>query len=529
MSAIVTDQFRIFNASNFVDSINNSSNSYYVFFGLSNPSPGSVGFGRTDNWDSNPPQPFDNIDYNNHNKTTILFGKKISGSQVRRAIRKIDWVGGTKYEMYRPDYSVINPSPITNSLRLYDANYYVINSNYEVYICIDNGSSGANITGNSSQIEPSSSDIEPIKLEDGYVWKYLYTISPSDIIKFDSTEYVTVPNNWESSQEQQISAVRENGNSPLSSNQIKKVYIKNPGAGYPLNNGQSCKIVGDGSAGEVSIEINPSNNSISDVIVTNGGKNYTYALIDLGTTGTPTTSAELIPIIPPSRGHGFDIYKELGADKVLVYARFDDVSKQFPVDSKFSQVGILKNPYGYDSSGIGTSLYTSNDFSNLYSIQLDSNGITDEQNISVDSVISQDVSNGKAYGYVVSYDSETKVLKYYQDRSLYYSGGGGSTHVDFAGISSYFSNSTNTILQFENSEQSNEPIRGVNFSGPVSSFSGIVTTINSKIINLGVVFTNGLANPEINSKSGEIIYIDNRPTVSRSLRQKEDVKIILEF
>jgi hypothetical protein len=43
------------------------------------------------------------------------------------------------------------------------------------------------------------------------------------------------------------------------------------------------------------------------------------------------------------------------------------------------------------------------------------------------------------------------------------------------------------------------------------------------------VFVNGLANPEINNKSGEIIYMDNRPTVSRNSRQKEDVKIILEF
>jgi hypothetical protein len=44
MSAIVTDQFRILNANNFVESIDSSSNSYYVFLGLSNPT--QVGFGR---------------------------------------------------------------------------------------------------------------------------------------------------------------------------------------------------------------------------------------------------------------------------------------------------------------------------------------------------------------------------------------------------------------------------------------------------------------------------------------------------
>ena len=56
-----------------------------------------------------------------------------------------------------------------------------------------------------------------------------------------------------------------------------------------------------------------------------------------------------------------------------------------------------------------------------------------------------------------------------------------------------------------------------------------VVVVNNKQINLGVTFTNGLANPEINKKTGTVIYIDNRPTVQRDSRQKEDIKIILEF
>jgi hypothetical protein len=46
---------------------------------------------------------------------------------------------------------------------------------------------------------------------------------------------------------------------------------------------------------------------------------------------------------------------------------------------------------------------------------------------------------------------------------------------------------------------------------------------------LGVNFTNGLANPEINKGSGKTIYLDDRPSISRSSRQKEDIKIVLEF
>ena len=46
MAAIVTDQFRILNAENFVDSVTDSSNSYYVFVGLSNPK-ANEGYGQS--------------------------------------------------------------------------------------------------------------------------------------------------------------------------------------------------------------------------------------------------------------------------------------------------------------------------------------------------------------------------------------------------------------------------------------------------------------------------------------------------
>ena len=65
---------------------------------------------------------------------------------------------------------------------------------------------------------------------------------------------------------------------------------------------------------------------------------------DVSFNGSESDRANLIPIIPPSKGHGFDIYTELGADKVLVYSRFDDSTKDFPTDTHFGQVGIIKNP-----------------------------------------------------------------------------------------------------------------------------------------------------------------------------------------
>ncbi|GIS09013.1 MAG: hypothetical protein CM15mP113_1430 [Pseudomonadota bacterium] len=91
-------------------------------------------------------------------------------------------------------------------------------------------------------------------------------------------------------------------------------------------------------------------------------------MVDLGTLNSNVglnNRAKLIPIIPLKLGHGSDVYTELGTDRVIVYARFDDSTKDFPIDTKFSQVGIVKNP-----TKVGTSVtYTDNTYSSLQAIK----------------------------------------------------------------------------------------------------------------------------------------------------------------
>jgi len=512
MSAVVTDQFRILNASNFINSAVDNANSYYVFLGLDNPT--TVGFGRTSNWDTNVPTPTDNFEYSSHYKNTSLFGKKITSSNIRKIIRKVTWTSNTSYDMYRNDYSISNPTPNSNSSRLYDSNYYVINSDYRDYICIDNGSSGTNLTGNKSQDEPTFTDLEPSAAGvsgDGYIWKYLFSVSPNDIIKFDSTEYVVVPNDWETSTDSQIVDVREAGDSSINFNQIKKVYVADGGTGYSSG---TVDILGDGSGGRVLVTVD-SNGTIISTTVTAGGSGYTYGIVDLGSLqpgGSLPNPAKLIPIIPPSKGHGYDIYSELGTDKVLVYARFDDSTKDFPTDTYFSQVGIIKNPTTFNSDII----FTENQYSSLYSIKLTSS-------FSGTPIIGEEITQTRqdgnvAKGYVASYDSETKVLKYFRDRSLYF--GNGTDQTDYNTVTA-----GSTLYEFESSASTISP-----FTGSIdTTFSDNKVTVGNKVIDLAVTFSNGLANPEINKNTGDIIYIDNRPLVQRDIRQKEDVKIILEF
>jgi hypothetical protein len=50
-------------------------------------------------------------------------------------------------------------------------------------------------------------------------------------------------------------------------------------------------------------------------------------------------------IIPPKGGHGYDIYTELGAYRVLVYSRYntDETNPDTIIGNDFARIGIIKN------------------------------------------------------------------------------------------------------------------------------------------------------------------------------------------
>ena len=58
-------------------------------------------------------------------------------------------------------------------------------------------------------------------------------------------------------------------------------------------------------------------------------------MVDLGSLGNPSTRAKLIPIIPPSRGHGYDLYKEL---ELISYSFMQDLMTQLKI---FQQIQNL--------------------------------------------------------------------------------------------------------------------------------------------------------------------------------------------
>ena len=516
MAAIITDQIRILNAKNFLAGVTSTANAYYSFIGLPNPTD------IESTWDTDPPSPKDNFDEEDNYWDTMIALKKINSSDARQVVTRRLWTSGTTYDMYRSDYSRSNTAKVSGATNLYAATYYVINSDYRVYICLDNGIDPDNPNGKPSLDEPTFTDLEPKKAGtsgDGYIWKYLYTIKPSDIVKFESTDFIPVPTDWSTNSD--VSSVRDNA----VDGSIKIVTITDRGVGLGTANSTYTKvpIYGDGTGAECTIVIN-NDQKVSDVTVSTAGQNYTYGNVDLEAGGVPTGSTRptFDVIIPPPGGHGKDIYRELGAYNVLLYSRIEnDVENpDFITGNQIARVGVIENPKATTGS-----LLSADKASAVSALRLTGTGYS-SATFDADAEFTQTISAGStAVGRVVNYDQTTGVLKFWQDRTL-------------AGFNTVGTAQTNPTYGFNLNEFTASPdANGSLTIAPTSgsslaidtSFTGVSTVINNRTYYLGQEFTSGLASPEVKQYSGNIVYVDNRPSITRSTNQKEDIKVILQF
>ena len=517
MAAIITDQIRILNAKNFVSGIQSTSNSYYSFIGLGNPTD------YQSDWDTSPPAPKDSFNNENEYWSSIFAMKKINASDVRQVVTKRPWVSGTSYDYYRSDYTVSNTAKISGATTLYNASYYVLNSDYRVYICLQNGTNPDNPNGQPSLDEPTFTDLEPRSAGssgDGYIWKYLYTIKPSEITKFESTDFMPVPQDWATNTTD--ASVRENA----TDGSIKIVTITDRGVGLGTANRTytGVPIQGDGSGATATIVIN-NDSKVDSVTVSNQGSDYTYGSIDLVAGGVPTgtTRPTFNVIISPEGGHGADIYRELGAYNVLLYSRIenDNENPDFITGNQFGRIGIVENPLEYDSSAI----LSRSKASALGALRLTGTGYS-TATFTADSYFTQTIATGTtAVARVVNYDQTTGVLKYWQDRTM-------------AGFTTVGTATTQPTYGFKLQEFTSTPSAGGSLTiipSPGSNleideaFTGLSTVINNRTYYLGQDFTSGLSNPEVKKYSGNIIYVDNRPSIVRSSNQKEDIKVVLQF
>ena len=498
MAAILTDKFRVVFAEKFKDAIalkeipgiaDSNGNplvpalpasalaELWLFFAKATP---WTEFDGTQN-DAVPNDPIDNQSSNFTIYDQIIGLKQVTSAEMRSVIRNNKWASGTVYDIYRHDYGDI--TNVDNGVKtyvqsnnfeqhLYETNYYVVTSEYKVYKCLDNNGNGE------STSEPTSTSSAPFTLTDGYIWKYMFTVNANDFEKFKTDEYIPIPEDTAIDPSNVIAPAANYGGS------IYNVLIDAAGTGYLANT--EYDIVGDGTNGKVRITSTNQGGGITGIKVVNPGQGYTFGQINLST----GSNGILRPIITGKEGLGQKIGRELGAYRIAMHAKLE--KDDFLFGNDFRIVGLLYNPIVSTTSGIAIGTKQLNLVAKLDS---DIDGFYDDAKI--------EGGTSGATGRIVHYETDgvtvggLHTIYYTQENQL-----------------GYGLKSDGTKPNFVAGED-------------ITVSEGGLGAPESKTIDDNA--STAVKDSELTRGSGEIIYIDNRATISRAEDQTEDFKIILEF
>lgn len=341
--------------------------------------------GKSSQW-GNEPTP--NTITPNHQSSELevhrefIGGKKINPSDVSHVARRVDWVSGTVYGMYK--------DTIEN---LYDTNFYVLTDEFNVYKCLYNNKNATSVN------KPTNTQTLPFTTPDGYTWKYMYSISLGESEKFmtiNNFPVKTMPvsdGTPEGDLQQNVQAAAVNGSIEIVETDITgsgyhqlddvtiedagPTYIRFSGLGSGLygtistnddfysghsiyiktGNGlgqlrritdysgstktitvntafttipdnqstaiisPTATIIGDGSGAQAYVKVNTGTGTVANVTVINKGTHYTRAKAVISSGQGSGATANVI--ISPKGGHGSDAISELGGDKLMINAKFN--------------------------------------------------------------------------------------------------------------------------------------------------------------------------------------------------------------
>jgi hypothetical protein len=182
--AVLTTNHKVQLVNTFIASVEDSKNSYYCFVGKAEPWLNANG----DVDESNVAIAVDSVNQNEQIVyTNMVYGKRISNSDVIQMTKRYNWTNNTVYSRYD-----------NNDSELYTKNFYVITDTNDVYKCIHNGFSPSYPNGVPSVVKPTVRQTSGnFQTSDGYIWKYMFTCESTDYTKFQTANYIPVTPNTE--------------------------------------------------------------------------------------------------------------------------------------------------------------------------------------------------------------------------------------------------------------------------------------------------------------------------------------------
>jgi hypothetical protein len=280
-----------------------------------------AGLGRAELWNDS-----DIVDTpTNSTRTVDLFKRNLQGvkqiTDVSYTVPRYNWSSGTIYTAY-DDNQAGYP---TNA-------YYVITATNQVYICLQQGKNalGAAVA---STVEPTSTSTSPVSTADGYIWKYLYTVTSFDASRFLAANFIPVK--LIDSADDAIEELQKNVQDAAVSGAIGQIVVTSGGSGYA--SAPTVTIVGDGSSAAATATI--SAGAVTKVEVTNRGSGYTYANVKFS-----TGSATARVVLSPAGGFGADPRDDLKATALMFNSRPNDTELgALLIDQDFRQIGLIRN------------------------------------------------------------------------------------------------------------------------------------------------------------------------------------------
>ena len=608
MPSLVTTKFRIHNAKQFREMFDEAalyggatasaalSTNMYLFIGKSDAWSGSYttdGGTAYTNSDTSVPDP------NNSNAPSsdttantsythwkdMIAAKKVASSDVSHVITRNNWTSGRYYAMYddTETFSDLISSRASQDVYTGSANatatlypMYVMNTNYGVYKCLFNDKTeGGRPTP--STIEPTHTTTTagaPAALADGYVWKYMYTISAAEALKFVTTGYIPVKQirdanaygEGASTGGMAASGAKDDGSDQVTiernalNGALDMFVISNDGANYHFENNIAIYNTGSTTTSLIltspGLTVNDRYNN-SSVYFTFSGTSYvrkvTDSAWDSGTsrmtlTVTPTmgslslTGSLTANIAPHARidgdGHGHAIQLTANASAansiggVTVVATGNSyttaaltVEQQGTAAGAGGVVTPIIGPYGghgYDAPAELGGYFV---MVNSKLTQDESGSFTTTNDFRKIGLL-KDPNNNNSYIRTTAATATQAKTFTYTSNSVPISGDITISQTAAGGASAYVVDVNATASTMRVIDVTNGSSDTAGYDSKPGSWQ---TSTVAQMSGGGTFTLSAVANGAMRIGSGDIIYVENRAPVARAADQTEDIKLIIEF
>jgi len=617
--ALVTNNFRIHNSKQFREMLSEASliggtgissaeetalsTHVYLFIGKSDSWSGS--FSDTSVPDpSTAANPSSDTTGNTHYShwTDMIAAKKVAASDVSHVITRHNWTTGRHYSMYKDTETFSNLISTRTSQTLANTSgtgtatatlypMYVMNSTYGVYKCLYN--SEVEISGTNypqvSTVEPTATTTTagaPAALADGYIWKYMYTITASEALKFVTTSYIPV---------KQLRDANAYGNTATSGGMTSGTGAKNDGSdqaaielaaidgaldvfvinvdgtGYTFENN---RVVTNSSESVTLTMATPTLTSDdkynnSSIYFTFSGTTYVRKIVDcsFGSSVQTLTLDSTVPalsgtitanVAPFARvngdGHGAEIVLTANSDGTgsevggvtVVSTGNSYTTATLIVEQQGTGAGTLaditpilppKGGHGYDPvSELGGYFVMVNskltqDESGAFTTTNDFRKIGLLTDPNTDGVYTRYTSDTATQSKTFTYTTNTAAIS--GDITITQEVGANGATAYVVDVNS--SAKTIRVVNITNGANASAGYDGkpgswqCTTTNVASSTTGVTNTIATFTYTGGSAVLTDVANGSMQIGSGNIIYVENRAPVARASDQTEDIKLIIEF